>query len=183
MATTSIFAETIAKAISDYRQLLRRYLPQSVRVTKLSELKLKDPTLYDSDLTLFKVAHAIIADIEENMKVPDQGYYSYSGILMFCDYLKEYLDNYEIDGDQVVHRAQKASKALLQAIQLAMLPENRLNETIVQKFQQCNETIAQYGSKEQRQLHKNNLERQKSTNETFYASILENFRKYEIAAN
>lgn len=180
---TSIFFDTIAKAISDYRLLLRRYLSQAERQHKLAQLNLKDPSNFRNDLSLYKVARAIIADIEQNMKVPDQGYYSYSGIMMFAEYLKEFLDNYEVDGNEVVHRAQRASKALIQAIQLVNLPDNRLNETIAQKLAACNEVIASYGSQEQRLLHKHNLERQRQLNERFYSPILENYQeKLQVGA-
>jgi hypothetical protein len=174
---TSIFFDTIAKAISDYRLLLRRYLSQADRQHKLAELNLKDPGNFRNDLALYKTARAIIADIEQNMKIPEQGYYSYSGIAMFAEYLTEFLDNYEIDGNEVVHRAQRASKALIQAIQLVNLPENRLNQSIAEKLAACNEVIASYGSEEQRMLHQNNLERQRMLNESFYLPILENYQE------
>src|SRR3990167_5964239 len=109
----SIFSETMIKAVADYRLLLRRYLTQSERMAKLRALKLRDLSITDNDLTLYQAGKAIIEDIERNMAVPNQGYYSYSGISQFCQYLTEYLDNYHIENDQVVHRAQKASRALI----------------------------------------------------------------------
>lgn len=176
----SIFSQTIAKAISTYRQMLRRYLPQAERVTRLNKLNLKDPHLYESDLALYRAAMSIVKDIEENMGVADQGYYSYSGIGTFCEYLKEYLSKYEIEGDTVIHRAQKASRALVQAIQLATLPENRLDENVKRKLRHCNEVIASFGSNEQHEIYINNLEKMLAYNEEFYSPILQNFKEQVV---
>ena len=59
------------------------------------------------------------------MEIPEQGYYSYSGIQHFCDYLKEYLENYICEDEEIIHKAQKASRSLINVIHLVMMPENR----------------------------------------------------------
>lgn len=174
---SSLFAETVTKAISVYRQLLRRYLPQVQRVRKLAQLKLKDPSTYETEVSLYHAAKLIVKDIEDNMEIPEQGYYSYSGIATFCDYLKEYLSKYEIEGNQVAHRAQRASRALIQAIQLVGLPTQRLDDSIAKKLKHCNEIIANFGSDEQHRLHISTLERQRCINEDFYGVIIENFKQ------
>ncbi len=158
----SIFSETMTKAIGDYRFLLRRYLDQVERMTKLQKLNLRDAEIYDSELALFETGKAIIADIKENMiNTPGvrNRYYSYSGIGQFCEYLEEYLNNYEIEGDQVVHRGQKASRALLKSIQLAAMPREILNEKIANELVECNKTIVECGSKEQWDLQLETLTR------------------------
>ena len=173
----SIFAETIARAISDYRILLRRYLTQKNRLSRLEALNLKDPNIYESDIALHRAASAIIKDIEENIDIPKQNYYSYSGVATFCEYLKEYLSHYEVDGDNVTHKARKASRALIEAIQLATLPEDQLRSDVAGKLEACNAVIATCGSKEQCELHQCNLERQQMCNENFYTPILNNFQE------
>jgi len=172
---TQLFAETIATSISDYRQLLRRYLKQAERVSKLAELNLKDPNIYNSEIALFHTAWAIVRDIEKNMEIPEQGYYSYSGIQHFCNYLKEFLSNYEIDGNQVVHRAQKASRAIIQVIQLTSGPTERLDVSISQRIEACNQVVADYGSEEQYELHRSTLTRQQTRNPAFFQPLLESF--------
>lgn len=176
LTMATIFAQTIAKAISDYRLILRRYLSQAERISKLSQLRLKDSHIYDNDVSLYHAAKTIVEDIEQNMEIPDQGYYSYSGMLKYCEYLKEYLDNYEIENGKVIHRAQKASRALIEAIQLATLSDERLNENVAKDFEKCNQIIAECGSPEQRELHLNNLERREMHNESFYQPILQHFK-------
>ena|SRR3990167_3274493 len=168
----SIFAETMTKAITDYRFLLRRHLNQSERMSKLRELKLRDSDTYESDLALYEAGKAVITDIEANMAAPNQGYYSYSGIQQFCDYLKEYLENYHIENDQVVHRAQKASRALITAIQLTTLPRERLNDLIAEQLFDCNTTVVGFGSQEQCELQLQTLARQQANNPGFYTRII-----------
>lgn len=171
----SIFSETMTKAISDYRFLLRRYLDQVERMTKLQKLRLRDAEIYDSDLALYETGKAIIADIKENM-VNTAGatnrYYSYSGIGQFCEYLEEYLNNYEIEGDQLVHRGQKASRALLKSIQLIAMPRENLNEKIANELVECNKTIVECGSQEQWDLQLQTLTCQQAANPGFYVRIV-----------
>ena len=171
----SIFAETVTKAIADYRYLLRRHLGQVDRMTKLQKLQLKNNEIYKTDLALYKAAMSIVADIEENMLVQNPGYYSYSGIDQFSQFLKEYLNDYLIENDQVVHKARKASRALLQAIQLASLPVERLDEGVAEKLLACNTVILKFGSTEQHNLQLSMLERQQVENPDFYTRIIAHF--------
>lgn len=169
----SLFSDTMAKTISDYRLLLRRSCNQVDRMTKLQKLKLRgDRKSLKSDLELYEVGKAIIADIEESTVVSKQGYYAYSGIKQFCDSLKEYLANYQVEGDQLVHRAQKASRALLEAVQLAGLPREGLSETIMTRFLDCNKVVVMNGSEEQCSLQMQILERQQAQNPGFYTRII-----------
>ncbi len=168
----SIFSETMVKAISDYRFLLRRYLSQADRMSKLQKLKLRDSDIYTSDLALYETGKAIIEDIKDNMAISNQSYYSYSGIQEFCNYLSEYLDNYHIEDDQVVHRAQKASRALITAIQLSALSRENLDESIAKQLFECNRTVVGFGSPEQCELQLQTLARQQPTNPGFYTRII-----------
>lgn len=180
----SIFSETMTKAIADYRFLLRRHLNQADRMTKLQQLHLRDLDIYESDLALYETGRAIIADIEQNMSVSThQGYYSYSGIRQFSDYLKEYLDNYYIENNQVVHRAQKASRALLTAIQLTALPRKNLDDTVAKKLFACNKTVVTFGSPEQRELQLQTLERQQAMNPGFYTRIIAHLESLMLSSS
>lgn|SRR3990167_4944134 len=168
----SLFSETMTKVIGDYRFLLRRHLPQAERMIKLQELKLKREDIYSSDIALFEAGTAIADDLEKNMLEKTSGYYAYSGIAEFCKYLKEFLSHYYVEKDQVVHRAQKASRALLQSIQLTALPRERLDETIAKTLANCNTTVAGFGSIEQCELQLQTLSRNQTQNPDFYADLI-----------
>jgi len=174
----SIFTETMTKAISDYRYLLRRSLDQVDRIQKLRDLGLKNPELYDNELSLFQAGQAIIQDIENKMihRRTKKGYYVYSGIVQFCEYLKEYLANYEIENDRVVHRAQKASRALIQSIQLTTVSKEYLTDKIANQLIECNKIVVKFGSPEQWALQVHTLERQHRQNPGFYTHIIAHFR-------
>ena len=168
----SIFSKTITKAINDYRYLLRRHLDQAARMTKLQVFDLKNAELYENDIALFQTAQAIVADIEKNMSTQSNGYYAYSGIDQFCEYLKEYLSYYEIEDDRLVHKVQKASRALIQAIQLSATPRDCLSDKIAVQLFECNKTVVNLGSSEQWDLHLQTLERQQRQNPGFYTRII-----------
>lgn len=168
----SIFSETMTRAISDYRTLLRRHLNQVDRMTKLHELNLRDADLYVSDVNLYEAGKAIVADMEASGATQLRGYYSYSGIRQFCEYLKEYLANYYIENNQLVHRAQKASRFLLESIQLATLPRERLDDSVAKQLVECNKAIVTFGSHEQCELQLQTLSRSQATNPGFYTRII-----------
>jgi hypothetical protein len=168
----SIFSETMITAISHYRMLLRRHLTQVERMNKLHALKLKDSDSYASDVALYQIGIAIVKDMQENMQTATQGYYTYSGISEFCNYLKEYLEDYYIENEQVIHRAQKASRALMTAIQLSGLPREQLTDRIAKQFLDCNTTVAGFGSTEQCELQLHTLMRQQANNPGFYTRII-----------
>lgn len=168
----SLFSETMTKAIGDYRFLLRRNLSQADRMHKLYELKLRDEEIYNNECDLYEVGHAIAVDIEKNMASSKEGYYSYSGIQEFCKYLKEFLSHYYVENNQVIHRAQKASRALIHSIQLTALPRERLNETVSQQLSKNNITIAEFGSQEQCGLQLQTLTKFQSQNPGFYTSLI-----------
>jgi len=171
---SNIFAETISKAISDYRQMLRRYLSQAERVSKLSELNLKSPD-YNDEAGLYRLAQTIIQDIERNLDVKTKSYYSYSGVGNFCRYLKEFLSNYVLEGEIVSHRAQKASRALIQSIQLMSLPSEKMTPEVIEQISECNVTVASFGSSEQCELYKENLARYNEEKGAFFGPLLRQF--------
>lgn len=173
---SSIFLNTIGRAISDYRQLLRRHLPQAERVNKLKEFNLKDRSLYENENRLYQTAWAIVRDIENNMCSGEGGYYSYSGIAQFARYLKEFLRNYEIEGDQVTHKAQKASRALVYVIQLFSIPDEKLDDKVTSEFKDCNTIVASHGTEEQQELYENYLVNYRERNSGFYTPILLDFQ-------
>lgn len=172
---SQIFVETIARAIGDYRFMLRRHLDQAERRKKLAELNLKDPSIFDSPLRLYEVANNIVRDIEANINLPTS-YYAYSGMAEFAKFLKEYLNKYEIENGRLVHSAQKASKAMLDAIQLMALPEERLTTEVTSKLNYCCEIIVNYGSDEQIDLFEGSLEQKLITNRIFYTPIYDHFQ-------
>lgn len=178
---SSIFAETMQKAIQKYRQLLRKFLPQAERVGKLNALGLKNGQMYENELWLYETGYRIINDIKSNLTPDTQGYYAYSGVEKFADFLKQFLDSYEVQGDHVIHRAQIASRAMVKAIQLITLPREHLTDDVEKELVTLNHTIASYGSKEQKELHRsalqNALRRQQEENIGFYKSVLFNFKE------
>lgn len=175
---SKIFVETMARAIADYRYLLRRYLSQSQRMAKLNELNLRDPNLFDNEIAVYHLGHRIVRDIEQNMDTQERSYYSYSGIARFCDYLKEFLANYEIETGKVIHKAQKASRCLIHAIQLLGKSEAQLTPDVAKELLDCNQVIGENGSVEQKDLYFKNLARCLDDYPKFYQPIIEDFEQY-----
>lgn len=177
----SMFKHTMTKAITDYRQILRRYLSSQERLEKIKQLRLKETSIFKSELLLFQVGEAIIEDIQQNVQVPNEGYYSYHGITKFCQYLKQYLSNYETDGHAVIHKAQKAADAMIKTIQFFSMSDDLLDELVTRELFECSEIIANCGSEDQRRLFRNALTRQCEYAPGFYGEILNHYIAKENA--
>jgi len=172
----SMFVETISRAISDYRQILKKYLTPEQRSAKIAELRLKDPTIFSDEPALYQVVQDILSDIEKNIRIPNEGYYSYYGIVRFAKFLREYVDNYMVEGNMVIHKAQKASNVLLKVIQLISLPGEQLTESIADQVIAVHPMIIELSSKEQLMIYSTALERLNEKNRLFYRKVVHDFR-------
>ena len=176
--TMSSFAQTVAQSIADYRLYLRKSkeVDQASRVAKLTKLNLKDVTVYSDDAVLYRTAVPILNDIRETIDIPEQGYYSYSGIAKFYQFLNDYLSDYELHDDKVIHRAQRASRAILEAIQVVNgKPAHLLTDAIKEQVYACQAIIVGYANEEQLEIYRENLVRLKPNAPLFYTDLIRHF--------
>ena len=172
---SSVFVEKITQYISDYRLLLRKSLNQVERMNRLKALDLKSMTIYSDDLLLYNTAWRIIDDIETNGNIPDQGYYSYSGLEKFHNELKNYIRDYTISGERIIHRIQHTSNLLLEVIQMVSSPGFQHTDELQDKLFECNKSVVHYGSDDQKQLYLGCLERLSSINHAIFTPVLDHF--------
>ena len=191
MMSTDIFSKTMIEAIRKYRETLRKYVRQDERMQKLKQLGLKEKGLNQSATALYQMGYRIVDDINLNFSSNHSGYYSYNGVKKFADYLKAYLDQFEVIKDQVVHKSQLASQALVKSIQLLSIPSrDGLTIKVVTELSRCIRTIAAYGTDPQRELLQRTLvkiidaqkQSQAASDEApadlaFYQSVLEDFQQ------
>lgn len=178
----SNFAETIASAIADYRLYLRKnkHIDQATRVSKLTKLKLKDVTIYSGDVVLYNTAIAILNDISNTIDMPEEGYYAYSGIVRYYNHLKDFIADYALEykNDELIliHRGQRASRAILDAIQLVnSKPAHVLTDSIKRSMYACQDTILKYGSDQQFEIYRSHLLQLKPNAPLFYTDLLRYF--------
>lgn len=192
MMSTDIFSKTMIEALRKYRETLRKHLKQDERMQKLKQLGLKDKSLNQSATALYEMGYRIVDDINRNSANEHTGYYSYNGVQKFADYLKAYLDQFEVIKEQVVHKSQLASQALVKSIQLLSIPSrDGLTIKVVTELSRCIRTIATYGTEPQKDLLKRTLVKiidaqkiSQAGKETpadlaFYRSVLEEFQQQE----
>ena len=192
-----IFSKTMIEAIRKYRETLRKHVPQDERMKKLHELGLKNDSLNKSAVSLYEAGHLIINDIQRNFDSSQTGYYSYNGIRKFAEYLKSYLDQFEVIKNEVVHKSQLASHSLVKAIQLLSLPSSEnLTIKVVTELSKCIRTIAAYGTEQQQNLLKRTLgkiiaiqekeltkDQDKPADLAFYQSVLEDFQQHVVCVD
>jgi hypothetical protein len=147
-----MFSNIILKAITDYKLFLRRILPARECSAKIVSLGIKRTLLRKtSDVQLYDVALKISKDlaahIEINKNKKDD--VCYSGALEFLRYLNRVMGEYIIDNGKVVHTAQSAACAVVDAFQIISLADHNYTIDIIEKLVNNIRTIAKYGDKTQ----------------------------------
>ncbi len=170
----SVLANDLSNVINDYKKLLKKRLPKPERIAKIGQMQLNHNQLPSDDMGLYHKAQSIITDLDReiNEQNNNKSYYAYSGLEKFRDHINDRLKEYFIDGDHIVHKTQKAAAAIIQAVQLAALPDTHLNENVKKALQHCNAAIAEFGSTEQQQSYRRSVEKQIARNAAFFTDIL-----------
>ncbi|HVV68465.1 MAG TPA: hypothetical protein VHE99_05455 [Gammaproteobacteria bacterium] len=170
------FSQTAIKLLNDYKNILKKNLYSQEIDKKLAQAGL-DKRLPRRDSELYRLLVKVIkkASLEEN-STPSR--LRYSGIDHFAQHMKSVLDNYRLENGRVIHAAQTASRAMIEAIQLIPLPEARLTESVAAKLDQCAQMIARYGVDEQKKIFMNSLKTHLPRQADFFTPLLNKFREY-----
>ena len=171
----STFSQIMLKAINDYKSLLRKSLPTNKSSVKIKELGIKRKQIKAmSEVQLHNIGTIICNELEQNIHTGKCSNY-YCGIEEFVEYLKKILTSYGIENNQIINTKQKASQAMLEAIQLMALPEDKLDASTAIKLNQCVYNITKYGDKEQLQILTEAIKAHKQRATIFFCKLWENF--------
>ncbi len=170
------FAQTALKLLNDYKNLIKKSMPSSEMSKKLLETNLNH-RLPKEDHGLYCLLAKIIenGEIRGNGASPRQ---AYSGIDHFLGYMKNVFSQYQIENDKVIHATQAASAAMIEAIQLMRLPNERLTEKVNDRLQYCIRLIAKYGLEEQKQTFLDSLNTQLPRQADFFTPLVNDYQSY-----
>lgn len=147
----SIFSEAILKLLNDYKRLLKRYVSTKEREDAIINIGIKRKSLkFDNDVILYNKAHRVLKEIEYLTSSLNRPATEYSGIKEFYEHLKNYLAQYRVDNNKIVHIHQQVSCALVQAIQIIAMPPAKLCENKLSLLDDCIQIIIKFGTEDQR---------------------------------
>lgn len=173
----SIFYNAIIKAVNDYKLLLRKNLPARASAAKIKELGIKRKQLKNiNDIELFYISKQIIDDLEKNTlldkgKCPNY----YYGAAEFLQYIKKIFDDFRLENNQVIHVGQKASCALVSAIQLITLRDDIISEDTADKINEHCLFIAKYGNHVQVKMLLEVLQKHEARCNNFFLRLIQHF--------
>jgi len=169
------FPKLMLKAVNDYKALLRKNMPSKLSASKIKALGIKRKQLKAmNDVQLYQLGTTILQELEQHIHAGKCSNY-YCGTEEFVEYLKKLLTPYCLDNNQLVNTKQKASAAMLEAIQLMALPEHKLNADIAIKLNQHVHTVTKYGDKEQLQILSEAIKTHKKKATSFFCKLWDNF--------
>jgi len=147
-----IFSGTLISLITEYKRLLRRYLPPEQRLQIIAELGIRRKYLHvASDLDLYHKAHYVLKHAKTLSQQHVNRSNEHSGIDQFQQHLETLLADYHIQHGRVIHIKRHASRALLEVVQLMAMPEDKLTKPLQNKLSSAIKVIVQCGSPEQQQ--------------------------------
>lgn len=135
--SASEFSLTVKSTLNEFKSIYRRCLPAKIKANiDIKELGIsRQELLYASDKILYDKLTDIIDMIENNIFCSSNELSEHQGLEDFIDTLKQIQENYSIDRNQVVHKGQQSSKALLNVLQIMEMPDLMLNSMQEQKVQ------------------------------------------------
>lgn len=149
------FYHNMLKVINDYKNIIRRGLAAKERQAVLIKLGIKRLNIKNvGEAKLYTIGTIIAQELEQGMqhieRQPSTNYYF--GAKEFLQHLKKLLSDHIIEGGIVINATQKASCALIKAIQLFEVAKHNLNDDIAEQIYTCARIIAKYGDKNQKKM-------------------------------
>jgi hypothetical protein len=132
----------------------------------------------DNALILYRKACLVVEDIATYLNDDKTPPSWYSGLDEFYQHLKSFLDDYKIENNHLINTAQQASCALVEALQLMDLPENRRGLVTAQKVDVCAMLVARYGTHAQQEMLAKALKKYQQHDVNFFLPLLRKFEKY-----
>ena len=175
----SLFSDSIRQLLNQYKAIIKKSSTRQSAKEQIMQLSLKRKHLsVASDIELYQKAKKVIAAIDDQLKNNSNAPSWHSGLDEFHQHLKDVLNEYMTKGRHIIHRCQKVSSSLIEAVQLVSLPNTSLNETIAEKLNRYSQDIANFGSKAQKEMFIKALKSGETRNTNFFLPILDQFEKH-----
>ena len=174
----SAFRDVMLKAINDYKALLRKNLSARDCMAKLRKFGIKRKFLKESsDAGIYDAGKRIFEDVTiyisgDRDKSPNYHY----GMEAYSRHLKRILDEYCIENNEVVSVRQRASRSLVDAIQLITLPDEKFDDTAASRLGECVRIITSCGNQEQVDILNRAIKQHEHRHDGFFSQLLELFK-------
>ena len=177
----SVFVQTATQIINDYKRLLSKLVSATTdRQDRLKTMRLKRKDLRSStEVDLYIKIKDIIADLENWQRKSTRESLEYSGLENFIEHVKSSFNEFRLtSSNKVVHGRQKASCALIEAVQLMSMPDPKLTSDLYERLDQCSQIIAKFGTQDQQIAYNKALQVHRERNASFFHPLVDSFKRY-----
>lgn len=150
-----LFYHNILKAINDYKNIIKKNFTPAERQALLTKLGIRRLALKNAnEAKLYAIGIAIVQELEQHIQLIEkqQSVNYYFGAEEFLQHLKKILNGHVVENGVVINAAQKASGALIKAIQLLSVNQTTLSNDLTEQMYICAKIIAKHGSPEQKKM-------------------------------
>jgi len=167
--------------LQKYKSLLKKQLPESASKKVLSKLQLHQ-RLPREEANLYHLMMDVIQHLQTEITTKAENA-RFSGTAQLLQDMQDFLQWYHVVEDRLVHASQEASRAMLHAIQLMVLPGASRTKKVAMQLKDYAMKVARYGKPEQKALFKNSLEKHAAEDASFFLPIMtkyqEHFNEYQ----
>lgn len=169
----SAFSTTILPALNRYKTILRKNLPLEEANTKIKQLQLNHKQIQNvNNVSLYNIALNVIKDIEKNNKNSEWTFAKAN----LSQHLKNILDEYQIENNQIINPKQQASRAIINIIQIIKFSAiDRFNEKKIEDFIRL---VVKYGTQEQQNTLRSLFKKQVRIGDMTSDVFLQKFNNY-----
>lgn len=137
-----MFQQIAQQLVLDFYSLLKRYVDNDERARIKEKVGYNAVSDQLNDQALLKKLQLIYSLLQGKVNARPKGYYSYSGIDQYFEFLEKFLGQYCVYSGRVVHRAQRLSGLMLHIIQLMEAPQGSFtSDMVVELRDYCKEVI------------------------------------------
>lgn len=173
------FAKIGTQLINKYKVIIKKHLTSQEWAQKMSVFELRRKYMRnDDEVALYHKAKRVLEDLCQHLQDNNNGSIWYSGLDEFCQHMKNTLDEFHVENNQIIHCSQLASRTLVRALQLANLPEHKRNSVAGHQLDHCGQIIAKYGTREQQEMFAKAIKQFQHHDVNFFMPLQKNFDKY-----
>lgn len=167
---TKTFHETMFQIIRDYKALRKRIYERNAATSAVyKKLGINRMTLRTaSDVKLYNIGQNILRDLEDYIEKKERISTIHCGVEEFLVHVKNSLNEYKVENQNIINNRQKVSCDMLDAIQMIALPTEKITSEIIDKINLFACSIQQHGSAEQIEIFSKAIKQNIQRFETFF---------------
>jgi hypothetical protein len=169
------FLPAAFKLLKKYRLLLKKQLSKEDSKKVLEKLQL-DQALPKAEVSAYVLLEQVACHLKAELAAVASNP-RFSGSNQLLQDMQSLLAHYHLKKDKLLYAPHEASRAMLNAIQLMVLPGVKRTEKVATQLKSCAVKVASYGMPEQKAVFQTSLEKHVIADMQFFLPVFKEYHK------